>query len=158
MAFGRQNAPKSGQKWHPKTFDIALKFQRFRSRPTHDFIAIYNSFVGCNTSREMWKLTKNDLKTTSKMTSKSMQNQFKNRSKNRFRKITKKHAKSNKLDVKTAPRISRKIPEIAPEPPKEVPGDPSDPQRTPKAPHSRQNDVQRPKKVTQNTPKTPPKK
>ena len=61
-------------------------FDRFSRRPTLDFIAIYNEFVGCAFFRKVWKSSQNDLPKWAKMASKMLPEAFKNRSKNEAKK------------------------------------------------------------------------
>ena len=63
-------------------FNFGRFFGRISRRPTLDFIAIYNEFVGCAFFRKVGKSIQNDLPKSTKMTPKMPSEAFKNRSKN----------------------------------------------------------------------------
>ena len=109
-------------------FDFAFKFQHFRSRPTHDFTAIYSTFVGCIIFREVRKVPKKHFKKTPKMIPKSMQNHFKNLSKNYARKKSEKTTEMSRTWVQKATRKRRlnsgNRPRDAPRTTQEPPGSP----------------------------------
>ena len=70
------------------SYDFLSNVPCFRSRPTHDFTAIYNTFVGCTIFRAVKKVPKISFKTTPTIHAKSLQKSFKKRCSKKKRKNT----------------------------------------------------------------------
>ena len=66
-------------------------FVRCSRRPTLDFIAIYNEFVGCAFFRKVGKVSKSEVPKSAKIAPKMPPEAFENQSKNEAKNNTKNH-------------------------------------------------------------------
>ena len=85
-------------------YDFLSNVACFRSCLTHDFTAIYSTFVGCIIFREVRKVPKKHFKKTPKKIPKYMQNHFKNLSKNDARKKSEKTSEMSRKYIQKAIR------------------------------------------------------
>ena len=89
-------------------YDFPSNVACFRSCLTHDFTAIYSTFVGCIIFCKIRQGPKKHSKKTPKMIPKSMQNHFKNLS-NKY--ARKKSGKTTKMSPKWSQKASQNFPE-----------------------------------------------